>query len=190
MPNKAVTTDTTPNEMIEKGVDLLNEDLTGKLLAEVKGLNRYKLGRLVIDLLHKMGYCGRIGIPMAHQDFANKDTYSLVIYDHFCLNEKFYVRIKEITANQCISCEDLKEFIESMVSLGGKKGVYFTAYTFSPEAIEYANSLQNQKLELVDGGYLVSLIREFNLGLTVAKTYEILDIDSDYFDHLDPTEEL
>ena len=190
MPNKTVSTDITPNEMIEKGVELLNDALAEELLEVVHGLNRYKLAGLVVDLLIKMGYCGRIGIPMFQQDYENRDTYTLTVNDRFRFNEEFYVRIKEIPANQSISREDLQEFIESMVSLGGKKAVYFTAYTFSPEASEYANSLKDQKLELVDGEDLVSLMREFNLGTSVAKTYEILGVDSDYFAHLDPTEEL
>lgn len=190
MPSKTVSTDIAPNEMIEKGVDLLNDTLAEELLKEVQSLNRYKLGGLVIDLLAKMGYVGRIGFPMYKQDAANTDTYSFMVNDRFCFNEEFHVRAKEIPANQSISREDLQEFVKSMVSFGGKKGLYFTAYTFSPEAIEYANSLQDQKLELVDAKGLVSLMREFNLGTTVAKTYEILGVNSDYFAHLDPTEEI
>lgn len=59
MPNKKVPTKSkiTPNEMIENGVALLNDDLSAKLLEKVQGLNRYKLGGLIIDLLTKLALC-------------------------------------------------------------------------------------------------------------------------------------
>lgn len=65
--------------MIENGVALLNDNLDAKLLEKGQGLNRYKLGGLGIDLLTKLGYCGRFSFPFAHQ--AITKTYEVLSVD-------------------------------------------------------------------------------------------------------------
>jgi len=48
----------TPDELIDLGVSQINEELSGQLLAHIKGCSPWFFEQIVIDLLLKMGYGG------------------------------------------------------------------------------------------------------------------------------------
>lgn len=61
------------------------------------------------------------------------------------------------------------------------KGIFITISTFTKEAIEYAKSINNKKIVLIDGNQLSKLMIDFNVGVSLETVYEIKKIDSDYF---------
>ena len=60
------------------------------------------------------------------------------------------------------------------------KGVFITTSWFTQEAKDYAGSSQ-YKVVLIDGERLADLMIEHGLGVSVAATYLIKRIDSDFF---------
>jgi restriction system protein len=61
-----------------------------------------------------------------------------------------------------------------------RKGVFITTGRFSEDAISYVNTI-DPKVILIDGKTLATFMIDFGLGTTVAATYEIKRIDTDYF---------
>jgi restriction system protein len=61
------------------------------------------------------------------------------------------------------------------------KGVFVTTSEFDIKAIEKARSAHH-KIICIDGIKLVSLMHEFNVGIQLKNTYEIKQIDEDFFD--------
>lgn len=60
--------------------------------------------------------------------------------------------------------------------------MFITTSSFSKDAIDFAKKQLQVKLILVDGKMLTNLMIQYNLGVSVVKTYEIKRIDIDYFD--------
>ena len=170
----------TPTEMIEKGVNLLTQDLAGELLERVRNLDPYKFEKLVVGLLVKMGY-GRLDYSKTTQHTNDEGIDGLVTGDRFGF-DIIYVQAKRWAGNQCVGRPEIQNFCGSMAPHGGTKGIFITTATFSNGAIEYAKSLhQNQKIILIDGKALTDLMIEYNVGVSVTKVYEIKRVDSDYF---------
>ena len=59
------------------------------------------------------------------------------------------------------------------------RGLFITTSRFSEEAQEYA---QQRNLVLIDGKTLAQLMIEFDLGVSVQKTYVLKTLDTDFFE--------
>jgi len=60
------------------------------------------------------------------------------------------------------------------------KGIFVTTSSFHEGAIKKANDAHHTII-LIDGNKLVDLLHEFNVGVQVKSTYEIKEIDMDFF---------
>ena len=62
-----------------------------------------------------------------------------------------------------------------------EKGVFITTSTFTPAAKDAARNSRSYKIVLIDGARLADLMIEHDLGVSVAATYQLKRIDSDFF---------
>ena len=62
------------------------------------------------------------------------------------------------------------------------KGIFITTSTFTKEAKEYSKNINNKKIILIDGQQLAEYMIEFNVGVSLEKSYEVKRIDNDYFE--------
>lgn len=58
--------------------------------------------------------------------------------------------------------------------------MFITTGKFSSDALDYVATI-DPKVILIDGRTLVEYMIDFNLGVSIATTYEVKKIDSDYF---------
>jgi restriction system protein len=75
------------------------------------------------------------------------------------------------------------KFSGGLTKRHASKGVFITTSTFSKDALEYVEAIQ-QKIILVDGKQLASLMIEHNVGVAPTKTYIVKRLDQDYFENL------
>jgi restriction system protein len=61
-----------------------------------------------------------------------------------------------------------------------RKGVFITTSKFSRDALDYVQRIE-KKIVLIDGQQLAEMMIKYNLGVTVKDTYQIKNIDTDYF---------
>ena len=64
-----------------------------------------------------------------------------------------------------------------------KKGIFITTSAYSAEAIAYIGNIDT-KVVLIDGKKLADLMIDFEVGVSVAATYAVKKIDSDYFEEV------
>lgn len=64
---------------------------------------------------------------------------------------------------------------------GCLEGLFITTAGFSQAAREYAEKLNSQKLVLVDGNALASLMIDYGVGVSTVATFEVKSIDTDFF---------
>ena len=75
---------------------------------------------------------------------------------------------------------EIQKFVGALHGKRAKKGVFITTGRFTEEAYDYVKSI-DPKVILIDGKSLANFMIDFNLGTSTSVTYEIKQIDSDYF---------
>jgi restriction system protein len=63
------------------------------------------------------------------------------------------------------------------------KGVFITSSRFTDDALNYVKALP-QKIVLIDGRHLASLMIEHNVGVAEDRTYSLKRLDESYFENL------
>jgi len=77
--------------------------------------------------------------------------------------------------------EVVQAFAGSLEGFRARKGVLITTSHFTATAHDYVGQIAS-KIVLIDGPRLVDLMIEHNVGVEIAKRYELKKIDHDYFD--------
>ena len=72
----------------------------------------------------------------------------------------------------------VRDFVGSLALKNVKKGVFITSTDFPMDAEQ---QLQSQNIVLINQQKLLSLMIQYNIGVSLEKTYEIKKLDSDYF---------
>jgi restriction system protein len=165
--------ETPPLEMIETGIELLNNDLAERLLEKINNNSPAFFEKLVLDLLENMGY-GQGNVTGKSGDggidgFINQDTLGL---------EKIYFQAKRFTGDTRVTPSMVRDFVGSLKLSNVAKGVFITSTDFPKDTEQ---QLKSQNIVLVNQQKLLSLMIKYNIGVSLEKTYEIKKLDSDYF---------
>ena len=83
----------------------------------------------------------------------------------------FYNKVRE---------KDIRNFIGAM-SWDTTKGIFVTTSTFDDAALTKAREAHH-KIILIDGNKLVALMHQYGVGVQVKNTYEIKEVDEDFFE--------
>lgn len=89
-----------------------------------------------------------------------------------------YVQAKRWTSS--VGRPEIQKFFGALHGIRATKGVFITTSTFSSEAAAYADGV-TPRVILVDGAYLTRLMIEYDVGVTVSRTYKLRPVDLDYF---------
>jgi len=162
-----------PLEMIETGIEILNNDLAERLLEKIYSNSSAFFEKLVLDLLQSMGY-GRGSVTGKSGDggidgFISQDTLGL---------EKIFFQAKRFTGDTRVTSSMVRDFVGSLAINNVKKGVFITSTDFPKDADRL---LQSQNIVLINQQKLLSLMIKYNIGVSLEKTYDIKKLDSDYF---------
>ena len=63
------------------------------------------------------------------------------------------------------------------------RGVFITTSAFTKDALEWVEAV-SQKIVLIDGKRLASLMIEHNVGVSPTRSYVLKRLDQDYFENL------
>jgi restriction system protein len=75
------------------------------------------------------------------------------------------------------------KFSGSLTKKHANRGVFITTSTFTKDALEYVEAIP-QKIVLIDGKQLASLMVEHDVGVSPTRAYTLKRLDQDYFDNL------
>lgn len=76
---------------------------------------------------------------------------------------------------------DIQKFVGALQGQRARKGVFITTSTYTADATSYAGQIDT-KVVLIDGQKLANLMIDFDVGVSVAASYTVKRIDSDYFE--------
>lgn len=163
-----------PQDLIDKGFYQIEKEVKTELLEKLKTIDPYYFEKVILILLKKMGY----GEFVETSKSGDGGIDGIINEDKLGL-DKIYIQAKRFNENK-VREKDIRNFIGAM-SGDTNKGVFVTTSIFDIGAIEKAKNAHH-KIILIDGEKLVNLMHEFNVGIQVKATYEVKQLDEDFFE--------
>ena len=163
-----------PQDLIDTGFSTIETEVKTELLDKLKELDPYFFEKVILILLKRMGYGDFIETSKSGDGgidgIINEDKLGL---------EKIFTQAKRYTENK-VREKDIRNFIGAM-SGDTTKGVFITTSTFDDLAIKKAREAHHTII-LIDGPKLVDLMHQYNVGVQVKTTYEVKELDYDFFE--------
>ncbi len=172
--------DGTPEERILKAMDEILDEVKADLISKILELSPEFFERLVIKLLLAMGYGGETEEAGIHSGKSGDGGIDGIIYEDKLGLENIYIQAKRYAPDNTVGRPDIQKFSGSLSEVKATKGVFFTTSSFSKEAKNSIGKLQ-QKIVLIDGDKLATLMIEHNVGVRNHQDVKIKRIDEDFF---------
>jgi restriction system protein len=167
-----------PEEALEDAFLVIRRALANDVLANVKQCDPQFFESLVVKLLLRMGYGGsreEAGQTVGRSGDGGID--GIINEDRLGL-DAIYLQAKRWEG--VVGRPEIMKFVGALAGQRANKGVFITTSWFTQEAKDYASTSQ-YKVVLIDGARLADLMIEHDLGVSVAATYQLKRIDSDFF---------
>ncbi len=179
-PNPAFVSlgDQTPQDLIESGLEAIEDDVKSKLLERLRGTDPLFFEHVVRSVLVKMGY-GTEGEMKQLKGSGDGGLDGKIDRDELGLSQ-IYVQAKRYAEDNVVGRPAIQGFVGALATRGANVGVFFTTSKFSGEATDAAERVP-QEIALVDGLKLTELMIKHRVGVQVARTVEIVKIDEDFF---------
>ncbi|MBX9676087.1 MAG: restriction endonuclease [Methylotenera sp.] len=168
----------TPEEIFEATHEKLNHALAAELIEITKSCSPSFFERLVVELLLAMGYGGsRAEAGRAIGQSGDGGIDGIIDEDKLGL-DSIYIQAKRWEGT--VGRPEIQKFVGALQGNRAHKGVFITTSDFTKDAQEYVKNISN-KVVLINGFTLAKLMIENDVGVSIAATYEVKKIDSDYF---------
>lgn len=169
-----VISNASPQDLIEEGFNQIDNQVKEELLETLKSIDPFYFERVILILLKKMGYGDFIETSKTGDGgidgIINEDKLGL---------DKIYIQAKRYGENK-VREKDIRNFIGAM-SGDTQKGVFVTTSFFDSKAVQKADNAHHTII-LLDGLKLVDLMHQYNVGVQVKNTYEVKELDNDFFE--------
>lgn len=167
-----------PIAQVEQGIARIHEDIRHQLLSRLQEREPDFFEEAVVDLLLKMGYGGAHGRGEVTKYTGDGGIDGVIDQDALGLN-KVYIQAKRYASNNAVQRPEVQSFAGA---LRGKAegGVFITTGRFTSGARDYVDTSPD-RIILVDGQQLVSLMIQYGVGVEVQQTYNVVEVNEDYF---------
>lgn len=173
------TAEQTPEEALEIAHQVIRQALGQELLSRILTCSPVFFEDLVVELLVAMGYGGSrrdAGERVGQSGDGGID--GIIKEDRLGL-DTIYIQAKRWQGS--VGAPEIQKFVGALQGQRAHKGVFITTSSFTAKAIEYVANVPT-KVVLIDGQKLANLMMDFDVGVSVAATYAVKRIDSDYFE--------
>ena len=165
-----------PDDRLGQAMTELREAAASELLEALGHASPSFFERIVLDLLHKMGYGGSRADLQQVGGSGDAGIDGVISLDKLGL-EKVYVQAKRWQSP--VGRPELQAFYGALAGQKAKKGVFITTSAYTAQAVDFAKSVEG--MVLIDGVRLTALMIDHEIGVT-AKVLKIPKVDSDYFE--------
>jgi restriction system protein len=168
----------TPEESLDSAYQTLRKAIEADLLDQVKAMPPAFFEKLVVQLLVSMGYGG--SLKDAGQAVGKSGDGGI---DGIIKEDKLGLDVIHIQAKRwqnTVGRPEIQSFAGSLDGVKAKKGIFITTSGFSAEARAYVDKIE-KRIVLIDGERLAALMFEHNVGVTKVASYDVKQVDGDYF---------
>jgi restriction system protein len=171
----------TPDEIMRAAYRQIETSLAQELLDRVRGAPPDFFERLILKLLLNMGFGGSVADAARALGRSGDGGVDGVINQDALGLDRIYIQAKRYAVGNNIGSGAIRDFFGSLDRHKATKGLFVTASSFSPAAIETAQFL-SKRIVLIDGEQLSKLMIRHNVGCRVEDTLQIKKIDEDFFE--------
>ncbi len=175
-PPAAGATRASPDDRLEEALAELRDSVAAELLEQLKQVSPAFFERIVLDLLHRMGYGASRSDLQRVGGSGDGGIDGIISLDKLGL-EKVYVQAKRW--QQTVGRPEVQAFYGALAGQRANKGVFITTSSYTAQATEFARSVE--RVVLVDGARLTSLMLDHEVGVSL-RAVRVPKLDSDYFD--------
>jgi restriction system protein len=137
--------------------------------------------RLVVDLLHAMGYGGSDEDRRRVTRMTGDDGIDGVLDEDRLGLDAVYIQAKNYGPNTKVGRPDLQKFAGSLEGQRASKGVFITTSSFSADARQYVDRI-SRRIVLIDGPTLARYMYDHGIGVRPRKTLDVKGVDEAYFE--------
>ena len=171
-----------PKEAIELSIERVRNDVAGELLSRLRSGDPYFFEHAVIALLRAMKYGGSED-DVQHLGRSGDGGVDGVINQDVLGLHRVFIQAKRYAESSTVGSPDLQKFVGALADKGATQGAFVTTSTFSEPAKQYAEKVSAQtRIVLIDGSRLAELMIQYSVGVQVKETYELVEIDEDFFE--------
>lgn len=170
----------TPEESIQDSILEIEESVGVQILQRIKDEEPVFLERVVLKLLHQMGY-GSSEDDLEHIGGSGDGGVDGVINQDALGLDQIYIQAKRY-AEGVIGRPQIQAFVGALAGKHAVRGIFITTSTFSRDAREYVENLRETRVILIDGDELARLMIRHKVGVTVVKTIEVPEVDENFFE--------
>ena len=172
----AETALSSPDDRLGQALSELRSSVAAEISEVLAAVSPTFFETIVLDLLHRMGYGASRTDLQRVGGTGDGGIDGIISLDKLGL-EKVYVQAKRW--QQTVGRPEVQAFYGALAGQKANKGVFITTSSYTPQATEFARSVE--KIVLVDGQRLADLMIDYEVGVT-ARTVRVPKLDSDYFD--------
>ncbi len=169
----------TPLELLEDGYSTLRSELADELLVNIANCSPKFFEDLVVELLVAMGYGG--SIVDAGKTVGKSGDGGI---DGIIKEDKLGLDIVYIQAKRwenVVGANAIRNFVGALAGQKANKGVFITTSYFTKDALQFVQQIQ-QKVILIDGQQLAQLMIDYDIGVSLEKSYQVKRVDHDFFE--------
>ncbi|MDR6556840.1 restriction system protein [Arthrobacter pascens] len=178
--DETLVEDIDPIEQIESGINRIHSDVGDALLRRLRESHPDFFEQAVVDLLLKMGYGGaeQRGKRIGGSNDGGVDG----VIDQDALGlDRIYVQAKRYADGNTVGREAIQAFVGALHGVGASRGVFITTSAFTAGARDYVKAVPSRVI-LIDGTRLVGLMIKYRVGVQVKQSYDIVELDEDFFE--------
>ena len=174
----------TPKEQLEASFHAIRQEVYREILDTILSKTSQAFEKLVIDLLQKMGYGGRLEKSAQVTRPSHDGGIDGEIREAVLGLGRIFIQAKRYQTNDTIGRPYIQAFVGALQGQHADKGVFITTARYSAEAIHYAQNLSSTRVVLIDGLQLAEYIYRYDVGMQTEQTFTIKKLDSDFWDEM------
>ena len=156
LDNQEITVDVeevniTPKEQLEASFHAIRQEVYREILDTILSKTSQAFEKLVIDLLQKMGYGGRLEKSAQVTRPSHDGGIDGEIREDVLGLGRIFIQAKRYQTNDTIGRPYIQAFVGALQGQHADKGVFITTARYSAEAIHYAQNLSTTRVVLIDG---------------------------------------
>lgn len=161
------------SEELERVVEEFKAAQIADMRERLAAVSAYRFEEIVMDLLERMGY----GRGRTTQRSRDGGIDGVVDMDRLGIG-KVHMQAKRWSNN--VGSPEIQKFTGSLIAKKSKQGVFITTSDFTPEAREYSKNA-GVNVVLINGGDLLDLMYEHDVGFAREERMEIKSVEEGYF---------
>lgn len=165
-----------PDDRLGDALSELRRTVAAELQEALAAVSPAFFETVVLDVLHRLGYGTSRTDLQRVGGTGDGGIDGVISLDKLGL-EKVYVQAKRW--QQTVDRPEVQRFYGALAGQRAAKGVFITTSAFTPQAVDFARSVE--RIVLVDGRRLADLMIEYEVGVT-ARTVKGPKLDKDDFD--------